>query len=170
MNRTILAGSLLALVVAACAKEQPVPAAHGAQASDTTAMVPATGPDEGCVQDGFYSPLPDPAIRFQFPFRIARDRVYDGTDGKLRRGVSIEYLEGSADDVWGKVVASMAAAGFEHASGPGDQNEGTFLKEGQPGIFAKVDGNPGTNPTGNDVKGSVWLSWNSNDKKATAAP
>ncbi|MFC3714819.1 hypothetical protein ACFONC_01430 [Luteimonas soli] len=171
MSKTILVAGVLALIVAGCAKEDVATAPSPAQGADTAIAATAAIEAEPCVQDEFYSPLPDPEIRFQFPFRVARDRVYESDNGKPRRGLSLEYLEGSADGIWDAVVASMAAAGFEQAQGVEDEPyRGTFKKGGAPSIFAKVDGEAGSNPTGTDVKGSIWLSWGTDGGDASSAP
>ena len=97
-------------------------------------------------------------IHFDFPFRVARDRVYANADGAMRRGVSREYLSGSAEDVWNAVVRSMEDAGFRLADG-GPEQKGTFAKQGTPSMYLAITPEAGANPTGPDVKGSIWISW-----------
>src|SRR3546814_17500189 len=99
MSRTILAAGLLALIVAGCAKEDAATAPPPARGADTAIAATDAIEADPCVQGGFYSPLPDPAIRFQFPFRVARDRVYESDTGKHRRGLSLDYREGSDDGI-----------------------------------------------------------------------
>jgi hypothetical protein len=166
---TLVAGALL--VLAGCSDGGAPVADHDQAASPVQAVqsvtpAPAAVP---CTQDGFYSPLPDPAIRFGFPFRVARDSVYASDQGKPRRRLSLDYLEGSPEDVWNGIVRGMQAAGFEPVAdaAPGEYSA-TFSKGGQPGIFAKLTPGPGTSPTGDDVKGSIWLSWPL--KEAAGAP
>src|SRR3546814_8566451 len=71
-------------VLSACSDDAvPQPDATQADASVVAAdasMEPSAIPE--CPK-AFYSPLPDSAIHFDFPFQIARDRVY--TDRKSTR-------------------------------------------------------------------------------------
>ncbi|SRR5690606_10014520 len=159
MNRTILASSLLAVALVGCSGRDDGPQT-AVQDATTAPVQVAEAPVEPCNTNPFYSPLPDAAIRFDFPFRVARDRVYSSDNDTLRRGISLEYLEGDGEGRWNDVIASMQKAGFEQTNASTDSPlSGTFKKPGQPGIFVKVSPEPGKNPTGDDVKGSVWLSW-----------
>src|SRR3546814_5060777 len=65
------------------------------------------------MSSSFYSPFPDDKIRFDFPFHLKADRFYEtGTPPVARRGLVLEFLEGSAESNWGSVVDSLAAAGY----------------------------------------------------------
>lgn len=164
MNRTILVSGLMAIALAGCNDKDPNVASQDATPAATSPEQVAAAPAEPCLESAFYSPLPDASIRFDFPFRVARDRVYASQNGTKRRGLSLEYLDGSVDQVWSSVTATMQAAGFEQVDGvPAEPNSATFTKQGMPSIFVKVSGEPGKNPTGEDVKGDVWLSWSLED-------
>src|SRR3546814_19094077 len=50
------------------------------------------------MSSSFYSPFPDDKIRFDFPFHLKADRFYEtGTPPVARRGLVLEFLEGSAE-------------------------------------------------------------------------
>lgn len=164
MVRSILATSLLAIVLAGCNSEPAATSAQDVAAADAGDSQTATGApatSESCVQDvPFYSPLPDDSIHFDLPFRVARDRVYSSDDGTTRRGLSLEYLEGGAEQAWNSILEAMRAAGYEPTDTAANApNSGNFTKSGQPSIFIKVDQDPGQHPTGDDVVGSIWMSW-----------
>lgn len=166
MNKMILVSGLLAIAVAGCTNNDSNPMS---QAADATGQAAVETSAEPCVGNAFYSPLPDASIRFGFPFRVARDRVYETADGKPRRGISLEYLDGSADEVWSGVVSSMRAAGFEQSdAATAPQYSGSFAKKGQLGIFVKLSPEPPKGATGEDVKGSVWISWTRQDAPSAA--
>src|SRR3546814_13585358 len=71
------------------------------------------------MSSSFYSPFPDDKIRFDFPFHLKADRFYEtGTPPVARRGLVLEFLEGSSESNWGRVVDRLAAAGYEHLGSP----------------------------------------------------
>ncbi|WP_140909333.1 hypothetical protein [Cognatiluteimonas lumbrici] len=159
MNKKILLPTLLAIALAGCGNDSANQASTDAAASPAS-VATEQAPAAPCVDNAFYSPMPDASLRFDFPFRIARDRVYADDNGTPRRGLSLEYLEGNADEVWSSVSNTMLNAGYEQADAPSAlPYSGTFTKQDQPAIFVKVATDPVKNPTGDDVKGSVWLSW-----------
>lgn len=132
------------------APEQPSAAPAVAEPAEAAPCVPTPS---------FYSPLPDAAIRFDFPFRIARDRVYATDSGEARRGVTLEYLAGTPEDVWSGIVQSMEKAGFHLADSAGSNLKGTFVKQGTPSMYLALTPEAGATQTGPDVLGSIWISW-----------
>src|SRR3546814_16752705 len=108
-------------VLSACSDDAvPQPDATQADSSVVAAdasMEPAAIPE--CPK-AFYSPLPDSAIHFDFPFQIARDRVYTSDADVTRRGLGIEYLESDAAQIWSRVNEAMRHAGFT----PGGRSAG----------------------------------------------
>jgi len=163
-KRLLIAGSLLALV-GCSGGGAPAPSQGGTVASpqpQATTPVSSSASAASCAQKAFYSPLPDAAIHFDFPFRVARDRVYASDGGKLRRGLSLEYTQGEAGAIWDAIMGSMQAAGYVPVAAPASgEYKATFAKSGRPGIYIAVTPDPGSNPTGADVKGSIWMSWSS---------
>ena len=158
MKKYFVAGALLAL--AGCRGAEVPPPANGLEpAPAATIAAVQSSPAQSCEENGFYTPLPDKAIRFAFPFRVARDRVYANAGGETRRGLTIEYLSGNADEVWSGIVESMKAAGFHATGTDSGQPQATFVKQGMPSVYLALTPEAGANPTGPDVLGSVWISW-----------
>src|SRR3546814_3606366 len=95
------------------------------------------------MSSSFYSPFPDDKIRFDFPFHLKADRFYEtGTPPVARRGLVLEFLEGSAESNWGSVVDSLAAAGYRPIGSPKTESNGRkiqgFTKDGQPRLTVAI--------------------------------
>lgn|SRR3546814_163062 len=147
-------------VLSACSDDAvPQPDATQADSSVVAAdasMEPAAIPE--CPK-AFYSPLPDSAIHFDFPFQIARDRVYTSDADVTRRGLGIEYLESDAAQIWSRVNEAMSNAGFTPAGEVTGELQGNFSKSGVPTIFISVKPEVAGKPSNPDAKGSIWISW-----------
>ena len=161
MKKNVLAIALLALL-GGCSVERPASDAAPAPAAETAAAQPgaepsATGPAQ--CPPAFYSPLPDPSIVFAFPFHVARDRVYTTDAGETRRGLTLEYIEGTEASTWEAIVSSLEAAGFSRAGDVTDAPKGTFSKPGFPSIYAEVTHGAVEAPTNPATQGSIWISW-----------
>lgn len=157
MNRRfMMVGALLALAGCSNGDVAAPPTNQVAALPPAASTEPAAA--EPCAENAFYSPLPDARIRFDFPFRIARDRVYTTEAGAPRRGLTIDYLEGDAGQVWTDIGKSMEAAGFS-ATGDVTGTKGTFVKPGRPSLYVEVKPGPAEGLSGPDAKGNVWISW-----------
>lgn len=119
----------------------------------------------------FYSPLPDDTIRFKFPFHLARDRIYKVDNGAVRRGLMLEYLDGSPEQIWMQVRESLAVAGYNTAADASAGNKGAaFSKKGKPSLFANVSQGPVASPSNPEAKGTIWISWQLPPPKASGSP
>src|SRR3546814_7551714 len=103
-----------------------------------------------------YSPLPDSAIHFDFPFQIARDRVYTSDAGVARRGLRIEYLDSDATQIWSRINEAMKSAGFTPAGEITEELKGNFSKRGIPTMFVSVNSAVAEDPSNPEAKGSTW--------------
>src|SRR3546814_776280 len=109
------------------------------------------------MSSSFYSPFPDDKIRFDFPFHLKADRFYEtGTPPVARRGLVLEFLEGSAESNWGSVVDSLAAAGYRPIGSPKTESNGRkiqgFTKDGQPRLTVAISDDPTENPANPDIE------------------
>src|SRR3546814_12728584 len=104
------------------------------------------------MSSSFYSPFPDDKIRFDFPFHLKADRFYEtGTPPVARRGLVLEFLEGSAESNWGSVVDSLAAAGYRPVGSPKPERNSRkiqgFNNAGKPGTPVAISDAPHQTPT-----------------------
>lgn len=153
MKFRILVLSLAVLIAGCSGGEQESATTSAKHAAAAVANAPSPCPPV------FYSPLPDVAIVFDFPFQIARDRVYTTDSDGTRRGLTIEYLEGDSEQVWASIKKSMTEAGFRQVGDITNESKGTFSKQGKPSIYVGVTSGPIQSPTSPDTKGSIWMSW-----------
>lgn len=117
----------------------------------------------------FYQVLPDPALRFDFRFHIATDRMYQTNKGEARRRIVMEYLEGNATQAWNRVESAMVAAGYvlrsERVVVAG---KGTFTKAGSPSLFVDTTGASVKDPAHPQARGTIWISWPDSSAKFPA--
>lgn len=156
VKSSILAASIL-LLATACAGEAP-PVTQAASTPDgTTAAVAGAKPSD-CPAP-FYSPLPDAAIRFDFPFHLHLDRIYRPEGGELRQRVVLEYLQGDAAGAWRGVEKAMKAAGYRRVGPEPTDFRATFTKSGMRSLFIDTSGGRPEVPANPKARGTVWISW-----------
>jgi hypothetical protein len=135
-------------------------ACSGPDASPTTSATPATSASPAAAAPTpFYSPLPDDAVHFDFPFQLASDRYYVTDKGETRRRLVLEYLDGDATQVWNKIEQSMGKAGYQlRNKSEAGTGKGTFYKNNHP-IFVNTTGKRPGDPAHPAAVGTVWISW-----------
>jgi len=141
-----------ALLVSACSGPDASPAATSA--TPTTSVAPVAE-----AATPFYSPLPDDAVHFDFPFQLASDRYYVTDKGETRRRLVLEYLDGDATQVWSKIQLAMGEAGYQlRNKSEADTGKGTFYKNKSP-LFIDTNGKQPADPAHPAAVGTIWVSW-----------
>lgn len=157
MKYDFLALCVAAALCASCSKQQ------AEQTTSTGSEQPATE----CPQPaaGFYEILPDPGIRFDFPFHVKQDRLYVTEKGPTVRGVVFEFLDGDASTTSDNVANSLTSAGYVPVGNISTDADGkqkqTYKKTGSPNLNVLIYDYPSsvTNSAHPDAKGIIQVSW-----------
>lgn len=153
--------ALIAGLAAACTQQAP----------ETAPQMAAPSPQaetQACKQAGFYSPLPAD-VQLSFPFQLRSDRIFTNKKGKVRRRVTIEFLEGSAGDAFVSASQSLEAVGYK-AKGKLKGESTTrqsqaFVMKGKPSITLVSNVNVGKKPANPEAVGLVSFEWTVPGKK-----
>lgn len=145
---------LCLLMLASCKPEEPAatvatatPAA-GETAATTTACPPAVVG---------YRFLPE-GLDVPVAYHLRADRFYTAADGRLRRRVALEFLEGDADSVRASVEESMVRAGYKSRPSKTLKNNDIhtpYVKKGVPNIAVMINVEAGESPHHPDAKGML---------------
>jgi len=168
MKYGFLALCVAAALCSSCSKPQ------AEQPANTGSVQPAMD----CPQPkaGFYEILPDPNIRFDFPFHLKQDRVYVTDKGPTRRAAVFEFLDGDASSAFGNIARSLQSAGYAPAGSAGTDADGkqkqTYKKAGAPNLAVLVYDYPASvkKPAHPSAKGIIKISWKVADAKKDSSP
>ncbi|MGN7726625.1 hypothetical protein ACTJIL_12535 [Luteimonas sp. 22616] len=162
--KTRLTALLAVCLVAGCGQN----AAPEAVSQDAQPQVQAEQP---CTQTSFYSPLPS-ELQVQFPFHLRSDRIFTNKKGTVRRRVTLETLNGTAQEAFESASQSLVAAGYK-AKGklkgsPDKKQAQSFARKGQPSIALVSSVDVGSKPANPDAIGLVYFEWTPQGAKASA--
>lgn len=137
-------------LVMACSQHQPSPNSQAALQ------------EQACAQGGFYSPLPV-NIQLASPFHLRSDRIATNKQGKVRRRVTLEMLQGTGGEAFADASRSLLAAGYEvkgqlKGEPTARQSQG-FIKKGHPSIVLISNVDVGAKPANPDAKGLLAVEW-----------
>lgn len=164
--KNLLFGAMAVILATACSGSDPE-IAHsevGSATTPSTALNTGEAPDQtNQIRSSFYSPLPNEKIRFSFPFHIRADRFYKTDEGKTRRGVVFEYLDGESDGVWDALVSDLGSSGYEPVGAPRVEANGrqiqAFIAENAPRLTVAISGGVPDAPSNPEAKGQIWINW-----------
>jgi hypothetical protein len=159
MKRTLLIAVGL-LAIAGC--NNPAPADQTAQG--TPAAVPTSSSDTNpaaCSEAPGYNPFPQ-GIAPAFAYHLRSDRLYVHKNGKNRRRLTIEFLDGDANAALASFEQSMSAAGFKarpRKDGADGRITTPFAKKGFGTVIATAIPSPGPNPANPAAKGVLSIDY-----------
>lgn len=157
MKYSFSALCIAAVLCASCSNQQT------AQVENASSEQPAA--ERPQTEAIFYEVLPDPGIRFNFPFHLKQDRVYVTNKGPTIRGVVFEFLDGDASGAFRNVSSSLEIADYVPVGDIRTDADGkrkqTYKKEGSPNLNVLVQDYPSSvtktaHPNG---KGIIQISW-----------
>lgn len=157
MKHSFLALCVVVVLCASCSSQQPAQTANAGSGQPA-----AECPQPAAV---FYEVLPDPGIRFDFPFYLKQDRLYVTEKGPTVRGVVFEFLDSDASTVVGNVANSLKIADYLPVGNASTDADGkrkqTYKKKGAPNLKVAVQDYPAsvTKTAHPNAKGIIHVSW-----------
>ena len=158
MKKTLFLVSLVAAFAAGCTQDD------GAQAPSATPDVAAATPAAEAPakpDNGLAEPLPE-GVRLMFANRVRSDRIVDRGEGRYRRRIGLNYLEGTQEATYKAISDELVAAGFAERERD-DKSNGNIRSKFDKAKFGTVIvtitpvGDEKTSE--NDGKGRVLLDW-----------
>jgi pyruvate/2-oxoglutarate dehydrogenase complex dihydrolipoamide acyltransferase (E2) component len=143
MNMRILAVLLVAtsaISLTACKRDASAPVSDTAKPAASRAAEPASTDLAGRK---LATPLPK-GITLDFPYHLRQDIVETSKDGRKRRKVTVEYLQGTPQDIRTSVGAALKGAGLELQEESTTRDGGARLKYRLKGFGTVVVSIPST--------------------------
>lgn len=149
--------------MAACSNPAPTAAVEDLSPSAEVATEP-------CPEQAGYIAFPE-GVALDIPYHLRADRIYIHKNGKERRRVSVEFLDGDAGTALASFEQSMIRAGFT-AKPRKDMPNGNvtmaFGKKGFGTVRLVAVSTPGPKPSNPGAKGVISMDYPADN--VTAAP
>ena len=157
--------AIMAVLAAGCSQDGP---------SDANANAASPVAERNDFSHNFVSVVLPPKVDLDFSFVLVGDRLYTRENGgETRRGLMLEFTEGTPESVSSAVIAGFRKGGYAAkkppATKPGGQVSYVLSKNGAANIYVDI------RPVGNRkletqrAAGTVWLSWQVRSADASAA-
>lgn len=150
--KSVFYSVLCLLMLASCKQEEPATTV----ATVTPAASETAATTNACPPAAFgYQFLPE-GLDVPVVYHLRADRFYTAKDGRLRRRVALEFLEGDADSVRASVEEAMVKAGYKSRPSKTLKNNDIhtpYVKKGVPNIAVMINAEAGESPHHPDAKG-----------------
>lgn len=124
MRKLMIAAACTALLAACTPEPEAAPVTSTPDPSAEAATADADAATASCPEVD--SPLPEGLV-IDLPVHLAADRITTTANDQVRRVTTLEYLEGTQEDVMAQVRASLTAAGYNEKADPNERETPVFI-------------------------------------------
>jgi hypothetical protein len=159
VNRSKTIAAVLVLLLIGCSGSER---GGAARQGDQMHASESTGADE--FSRRLAGVLLPPEVQFDFPFVLVSERLYTrGDNGETRRGLMLEFSQGTTNSLATSVVDGFRRAGYTLESSPRGDGEGriefTLTKKGAASVYVDIRSASQRAVVRAESKGTIWLSW-----------